>query len=152
MQGKLPNAFYKIEDLEAQRFVGKCLENASKRLPAHELLLDPFLASDDRELLSTPRIPFQNLMPNDDSAVVEEEKEEEEEEEEELPLDLGVDLKRSTNMIITGKMNPEDDTIFLKVRISDRDGTPSLNPFAHTTNWSCRLRRSLKIHNPYFMV
>lgn len=73
-------------------------------------------------------------MPNDDSAVVEEEKEEEEEEEEELPLDLGVDLKRSTNMIITGKMNPEDDTIFLKVRISDRDGTPSLNPFAHMTN------------------
>ncbi|KAL6278286.1 hypothetical protein ACE6H2_021887 [Prunus campanulata] len=119
--GKLPNAFYKIEDLEAQRFVGKCLENASKRLPAHELLLDPFLASDDRELLSTPRIPFQNLMLNDDSAV------EEEEEEEELPLDLGVDLKRSTNMIITGKMNPEDDTIFLKVQISDQDGKNARN-------------------------
>lgn len=27
-----------------------------------------------------------------------------------------------TDMTITGKMNPEDDTIFLKVQIADKDG------------------------------
>ncbi|KAJ6696574.1 hypothetical protein OIU85_002970 [Salix viminalis] len=48
--GKLPAVFYRIQDLEAQRFIGKCLEPASKRLPAKELLLDPFLASDEAEL------------------------------------------------------------------------------------------------------
>ncbi|XP_068318342.1 probable serine/threonine-protein kinase WNK5 isoform X1 [Pyrus communis] len=113
--GKLPNAFYKIEDLEAQRFVGKCLENVSKRLPAHELLLDPFLASDDGELGSPPRISIPKLIPNNDPVA------EAGDEEDELHLSAEVDLERSTNMIITGKMNLEDDTISLKVRISDLD-------------------------------
>lgn len=27
-----------------------------------------------------------------------------------------------TSMAITGKLNPEDDTIFLKVQIADKDG------------------------------
>lgn len=27
-----------------------------------------------------------------------------------------------TNMTITGKLNPEDDTIFLKVQIADKEG------------------------------
>lgn len=64
IQGKLPKAFYKIEDLEAQKFVGKCLETASKRLSAKELLLDPFLAvgDDDSLRLTNTRIqkPFLN--------------------------------------------------------------------------------------------
>ena len=46
-QGKLPGAFYRVEDIEAQRFIGKCLVPASKRVSARELLQDPFLASDD---------------------------------------------------------------------------------------------------------
>ncbi|XVF37426.1 hypothetical protein REPUB_Repub20aG0006800 [Reevesia pubescens] len=86
--GKLPEAFYKIQDEEARRFVGKCLENVSKRLPAHELLLDPFLASDEG-----------NLVP---------------------PVEA--DPTRSTDMSITGTMDPEDDTIFLKVQITDKEG------------------------------
>ncbi|CAN7067261.1 unnamed protein product [Brassica rapa subsp. trilocularis] len=45
--GKLPGAFYRVEDIEAQRFIGKCLVPASKRVSARELLQDPFLASDD---------------------------------------------------------------------------------------------------------
>lgn len=119
--GKLPNAFYNIEALEAQRFVGKCLENVSKRLPAHELLLDPFLASDDRELASSPRIPILKLMPDNDPVA------EAEDEEDELHFAAEVDLERSTNMIITGKTNLEDDTITLKVRISDLDGKDARN-------------------------
>ncbi|KAE8718271.1 Detected protein of confused Function [Hibiscus syriacus] len=34
-------------------FIGKCLKNVSKRLPAHELLLDPFLASNEETLQSS---------------------------------------------------------------------------------------------------
>lgn len=29
---------------------------------------------------------------------------------------------QKTNMTITGKLNPEDDTIFLKVQIADKEG------------------------------
>ncbi|XP_044472960.1 probable serine/threonine-protein kinase WNK5 [Mangifera indica] len=89
--GKLPEAFYRIEDEEARHFVGKCLENVSKRLPAKELLLDPFLASCDG--LVEPMSSF-----------------------------VAPDSTRTTNMTITGTMNPEDDTIFLKVKISDENG------------------------------
>ncbi|KAH0940883.1 hypothetical protein HID58_000520, partial [Brassica napus] len=45
--GKLPGAFYRVEDIEAQRFIGKCLVPASMRVSARELLQDPFLASDE---------------------------------------------------------------------------------------------------------
>lgn len=107
----MPGAFHRIQDAEARRFVGKCLENVSKRLPAKELLLDPFLASDAGEPLLIPKVPsFQNLNPN--GAVTE------------LVPQFAVDSDRrkSTDMTITGTMNPEDDTIFLKVQITDKDG------------------------------
>lgn len=106
VQGKLPGAFYKIEDLEAQHFIGKCLVPASKRLSAKELLLEPFLACDENELvignLGTQK-PFLN-------------------DHEMRKLQLKDKLPR-TDMTITGKLNPEDDTIFLKVQIADKDGT-----------------------------
>lgn len=35
------------------------------------------------------------------------------------------DDRQKTDMTITGKLNPEDDTIFLKVQITDKDGTIS---------------------------
>ncbi|XP_011041801.1 PREDICTED: probable serine/threonine-protein kinase WNK4 isoform X2 [Populus euphratica] len=105
--GKLPAVFYRIKDLEAQRFIGKCLETASKRLPAKELLLDPFLASDEAELSQVPRIRNQKSFLND-------------REMEKLQLN---DHPPRTDMIITGKLN-RDDTIFLKVQIANEDGTP----------------------------
>ncbi|KAF4378965.1 hypothetical protein F8388_022052 [Cannabis sativa] len=99
-----------IEDEEAKRFVAKCLDNVSKRLPARELLLDPFLASSHDDY-------------NDNDIVNEEEEEQNSSiengtdiQEEQL---VEPDLQRTTNMSITGTMNPEDDTIFLKVHISD---------------------------------
>ncbi|XP_012078252.1 probable serine/threonine-protein kinase WNK4 isoform X2 [Jatropha curcas] len=105
--GKLPAAFYRIQDLEAQRFIGKCIVTASKRVSAKELLLDPFLASDKAEPSPVSRIgnpkPFLNC--------TEMEK-----------LQLSEDDSTRTNMTITGKLNPEDDTIFLKVQIADKDG------------------------------
>jgi len=113
--GKLPDAFYRIHDFEAQRFIGKCLESASKRSSAKELLLDPFLALDEGESLPILKcgghenmwydveLDSRSYRPSPDvhqrSAVT-----------------------KRTDMTITGKMNPEDDTIFLKVQIADKDG------------------------------
>lgn len=107
--GKKPRAFYKVQDLEAQRFIGKCLEPASKRLSAKNLLLDPFLATDNfhdqiesdiatQKPFLNANVDLEHLWLNDDD----------------VP---------KTNMTITGKLNPEDDTIFLKVQIAaDKEG------------------------------
>ncbi|CAB4312362.1 unnamed protein product [Prunus armeniaca] len=105
--GKLPGAFYRIQDLEAQRFVGKCLVNASKRLPAKELLLDPFLECGKDEPLPLGKLGRPKPFLND---------------KEMEKLQLSDDQTR-TDMTITGKLNPEDDTIFLKVQIADKDGS-----------------------------
>ncbi|KAK9153417.1 hypothetical protein Sjap_000897 [Stephania japonica] len=102
--GKLPDAFYRIHDLEARDFVGKCLEPASKRPSARQLMLDPFLAFDEEVLMLDSRINKHNQNHNEST------------------LYLPSSPIRSTNMKITGKMNPEDDTIFLKVQIADKDG------------------------------
>ncbi|KAL4312787.1 hypothetical protein GQ457_01G035660 [Hibiscus cannabinus] len=106
--GKLPEALYRIQDEEARRFVGKCLDHVSKRLPAHELLLDPFLASDDGNLLPFSRVLSQKLNPTDSVA--------------ELVASVETHPIRTTNMSITGTMDPADDTIFLKVQITDKEG------------------------------
>ncbi|GAB4843404.1 hypothetical protein Ancab_013366 [Ancistrocladus abbreviatus] len=48
MTGKKPDAFYKVKDPEVRQFVEKCLATVSCRLPASELLKDPFLQIDDK--------------------------------------------------------------------------------------------------------
>ncbi|CAK9319805.1 unnamed protein product [Citrullus colocynthis] len=103
--GKLPNAFYEIKDLEAQRFVRKCLENVSKRLPARELLLDPFLApnsNNNEDLLSSSLSPKKSMA-------------------------------RRTHMVISGSMNPKDDSVFLKVHIKVNNGKSKNVYFAFDT-------------------
>ncbi|XAR60811.1 Non-specific serine/threonine protein kinase [Bertholletia excelsa] len=106
--GKLPRAFYKIEDMEARRFISKCLERASNRVSAKELLLDPFLALDEDDLLSVTKIGHQNPFLNGNIGIAD------------LRLTEG---PPRTKMTITGKLNPEDDTIFLKVQIADEEGS-----------------------------
>jgi hypothetical protein len=50
LQGKKPAALEKLKDPEVRAFVDKCLAAASVRLPARELLMDPFLQCEgDRE-------------------------------------------------------------------------------------------------------
>ncbi|PSS09549.1 Serine/threonine-protein kinase isoform 2 [Actinidia chinensis var. chinensis] len=106
--GKLPRAFYELEDLEAQTFIGKCLKPASKRLSAKELLLDPFLALDEDDLLPLTKTGCQKPFLNGNIGIAE--------------LRLTENPPR-TNMIVTGKLNPEDDTIFLKVQIANEEGS-----------------------------
>lgn len=106
-QGKRPRAFYKVQDLDAQSFIRKCLEPASNRLSAKELMLDPFLVIDDTDSESVTAMRLQKPILNDKIAIED--------------LHLNEDVPR-TNMTITGKLNPEDDTIFLKVQIADKQG------------------------------
>ncbi|CAL0320437.1 unnamed protein product [Lupinus luteus] len=47
VSGKLPEALYKVDDPEVRRFVEKCLATVSLRLSAKELLEDPFLQIHD---------------------------------------------------------------------------------------------------------
>lgn len=97
--------------------MGKCLENASKRPSASELLTDPFLSLGEHEhpLLVTPiKTPTSISTPKSTSHI------------EAIPPvevpPLLANPTRNTDMTIAGTMNPEDDTIFLKVQISDQDG------------------------------
>ena len=99
------------------------MANVSERLPAHELLLDPFLASDDGEhkpMSISRSVPIQKIVPDETTEVVKE-----------SVLALKSNLKRSTKMIITGSRNPEDDAIYLKVRISDNQDGTHRNLFFH---------------------
>lgn len=106
--GKLPRAFYKVKDLEAQCFIGKCLANASNRLSAKDLMLDPFLAMDNDELAPVSKYVHQKPFMNDDIEL------------EKLHLNA---YPPRTNMSIAGKLNPDDDTIILRVQIADREGS-----------------------------
>ncbi|XP_019178456.1 PREDICTED: probable serine/threonine-protein kinase WNK4 [Ipomoea nil] len=105
--GKKPRAFYKVQDVEAQRFIGKCLEPVSKRSSAQELMVDSFLAIDDFIMKPIKLVGCQKSFLNDNIGF------------EDLNLN---EAAPRTNMTITGKLNPEDDTIFLKVQIADKEG------------------------------
>lgn len=57
--GKRPAALYKVKDPEVRQFVEKCLATVSRRLPARELLMDPFLQTDEHGLeYSFSRLDF----------------------------------------------------------------------------------------------
>ncbi|CAH8358756.1 unnamed protein product [Eruca vesicaria subsp. sativa] len=102
--GKLPGAFYRVEDIEAQRFIGKCLVPASKRVSARELLQDPFLASDESWMVYANGAmnlkPFLN-----------------ENEMDRLKLEDD-ELGRT----ITEELDAEDNKIFLKLPIGNENG------------------------------
>ncbi|XP_042489119.1 probable serine/threonine-protein kinase WNK4 [Macadamia integrifolia] len=122
--GKLPEAFYRIDDKEAQRFIGNCLVSASKRLPAKELLRDVFLASDQEEALPVP-VPVPVPLLKDDILSHTEEEEEDNDDDDDGNDDevaMPVEPIKRTDITIKGNMNTEDDTIFLKVQIVDKDG------------------------------
>lgn len=108
--GKLPKAFYQIECAEAQRFVGKCLEKAVSRPSAKDLLMDPFLLAEETDKLTL--IPT-TISQNPISIIKVPEN---------VPTSLVRVQENTTDMTITGTMNAEDGSIFLKVFISDKNG------------------------------
>lgn len=84
------------------------MAHVSKRPSAKELLLDPFLAMEQLELslLSTTLSTNQTLKINSTEGVA--------------------NKHLSTYMTITGSINEDDSTLFLKVRISDETGVRHL--------------------------
>lgn len=115
----MPDAYHRLKDPQAKRFIGRCLERASERASATELLLDPFLALEDhRTSLSSVKNPanvFNNVIiasgAHNPMQVADNDPEPDTD-----------SVPQATNMTISGKINPEDDTIFLKVQIADQEG------------------------------
>ncbi|MQM01212.1 hypothetical protein Taro_033965 [Colocasia esculenta] len=62
-KGTKPEALYKVKDPEVRQFVEKCLATASRRLPAKELLKDPFLRIDDGDQLGSRVLDAGDLCP-----------------------------------------------------------------------------------------
>ncbi|XP_052191320.1 probable serine/threonine-protein kinase WNK9 isoform X2 [Diospyros lotus] len=140
-KGKKPDALYKVGDPEVRKFVEKCLVTASLRLPANLLLNDPFLQIDDYgcdlrpigycrdfELVGPPlRQPLlrnhngsnsliNGYEPSHNSNHLPAECE---------PNDLfsGQYDKHLANLNITiNGRRREDDGIFLRLRIADKEG------------------------------
>lgn len=66
LQGIKPAALAKVNDPEVKQFIEKCLVPASMRLPASELLKDPFLATGNtkeiyRDTLLLPNLPTKSI-------------------------------------------------------------------------------------------
>ncbi|RLM59029.1 hypothetical protein C2845_PM18G13830 [Panicum miliaceum] len=130
--GKLPDAFYRVEDGEARRFIGRCLVAASKRPAAAELLLDPFLLDDHHHhhasscaaVMPPPLPPAAapsstcSISSDDVSSIMGDDHQDVSEDDAEAEPPVA----SRTDMTITGKLNAEEDTIFLKVQIADEAG------------------------------
>ncbi|XP_038722524.1 probable serine/threonine-protein kinase WNK9 isoform X2 [Tripterygium wilfordii] len=131
ISGKKPEALYKVKDPEVRQFVEKCLATVPCRLTAMELLKDPFLlddSSDSRPLLylreydelGHPLQPptygndhqqyasYSDYVPQDDFDY--------------NPLEFKMDEHLAdVDITIKGSVG-DDDGIFLRLRIADKDG------------------------------
>ncbi|XP_009595956.1 probable serine/threonine-protein kinase WNK9 [Nicotiana tomentosiformis] len=144
--GKKPDALYKVEDPEVRRFVEKCLATVSHRLSARELLDDPFLQIDDcvsdsetlnylqesdeldptlgQRLFSicdpnnSPVNGYLGYEPESDSYYHQLEYEANEID---LFTDPEEDDMENVDISIKGRRR-EDDGIFLRLRIADKEG------------------------------
>ncbi|WOL15218.1 putative serine/threonine-protein kinase WNK9 [Canna indica] len=148
ISGTKPEALYRVKDPEVRQFVEKCLATASKRLSARELLEDPFLqvdnlgsSYDDRDVSSMDHIlrePSLELIQSNGSLTTNgfpNNLLHEAELENGWDFDVanmevhGMNLfnghkdEQPANVDITikGKQR-EDGNIFLRLRISDKDG------------------------------
>ncbi|XP_071697261.1 probable serine/threonine-protein kinase WNK9 [Rutidosis leptorrhynchoides] len=133
ISGKKPDALYKVKDPEVREFVEKCLVTVSLRLPAKELLKDPFLQPDDYGYDLRPidywrdfdGIPHMNthLLTNGPSTdnYSNYVSYESEANEFELFSTHEDDHIEDVDISIKGRRG-EDDGIFLRLKIADREG------------------------------
>lgn len=146
--GKKPDSLYKVTDPEVRRFVEKCLATVSHRLSARELLDDPFLQVDDYVSDSEtpnylqdsdeldPTLGHQFSSTCDNSSVVngclgylgyepEDDSYYHQLEYEANEIDLFTDNEEddmeNVDISIKGRRR-EDDDIFLRLRIADKEG------------------------------
>jgi WNK lysine deficient protein kinase len=159
MQGKKPDALYKVKDPELQKFVEKCLATVSTRFSARELLNDPFLQIDDSGCDLKPidyyqgdlngvgplvRQPLHGIHRSNSSLTdgytnymgydLENEIEYHQLELETSPIDLFTcqEDENLENVAIAIKgRRIEDDSIFLRLRIADKEGKRSSKFLVH---------------------
>ncbi|XP_021801740.1 probable serine/threonine-protein kinase WNK3 isoform X1 [Prunus avium] len=109
--GIKPASLAKVTDPGVKAFIEKCITKVSDRLPAKELLMDPFLQSDqDRESVSRSLRPETHYSDAEGSSD---------------QIDNGtkdMDPSPETNKDFTVQGQRKDDTIFLKLRIADSTG------------------------------
>ncbi|KAE8077032.1 hypothetical protein FH972_015639 [Carpinus fangiana] len=149
ISGKKPEALYQVKDPEVRQFVEKCLATVSRRLPAKELLKDPFLQIDEYgsklssieyqgdsdevgPLLRQPHYEIQNnnpsLMNGYDcnylgyAPEIDLDYHPVDFESSELDLYSCQEDEHLGHVDITIKGRREDDGIFLRLRIADKEG------------------------------
>ncbi|KAI3695052.1 hypothetical protein L1987_78040 [Smallanthus sonchifolius] len=128
ISGKKPDALYKVKDPEVRQFVEKCLVTVSLRLPAKELLKDPFLQPEDygydlrsvdywREFdgmdsrYLTPNSNYSNFLNYEPEA-----------NDIQLFTTQEEDHMEDVDISIKGRRGEDDEGIFLRLRIADREG------------------------------
>ncbi|KAM1209658.1 hypothetical protein ACFX2I_015252 [Malus domestica] len=108
--GVKPASLEKVTDPGVKAFIEKCIVKVSERLPAKELLMDPFLQSDDnRESISRSLRPthYSDAEGSSDQTDIE-------------TKDTDPSHETSRDFSVQGQR--KDDTIFLKLRIADSTG------------------------------
>ncbi|XP_028773529.1 probable serine/threonine-protein kinase WNK9 [Neltuma alba] len=141
VSGKKPEALYKVKDPEVRQFVEKCLATVSLRLSAKELLKDPFLQIDDygSEMKAlryqgdcyeaTPlfRLPINGIHSSNNSIHEYTDYLSGYGPESELTSEIDLfeceedDNLAEVDTAIKGKRR-EDDGVFLRLRIADKEG------------------------------
>ncbi|XP_008392886.2 probable serine/threonine-protein kinase WNK3 isoform X4 [Malus domestica] len=105
--GVKPASLEKVTDPGVKAFIEKCIVKVSERLPAKELLMDPFLQSDDnRESISRSLRPTHYSGSSDQTDIE--------------TKDTDPSHETSRDFSVQGQR--KDDTIFLKLRIADSTG------------------------------
>ncbi|GLT55292.1 hypothetical protein SLA2020_284290 [Shorea laevis] len=149
ISGKKPESLYKVKDPEVRQFVEKCLATVSRRLPARELLKDPFLQIDDYgsklssieyqgdidEVVPLLRQPHYEIHDNNPSLMsgydgnylayapeIDLDYHPVDYESTELDLFSCQEDEHSGDVDITIKGRREDDGIFLRLKIADKEG------------------------------
>lgn len=99
--GIKPASLAKVKDPGVKAFIEKCIAKVSLRLPAGELLMDPFLQSDEDIEMIGRSLPFNPNAADSKDSVIEE--------------------SFSQDFMVQGQWK-DPNTIFLKLRIADSTG------------------------------
>ncbi|RZC71356.1 hypothetical protein C5167_034527 [Papaver somniferum] len=108
ISGKKPASLEKVKDPGVRMFIEKCIANASHRLPAAELLLDPFLQDEENESVGRslrPNPSHSDLNSNSTGSFSTDE-----------------DIHGSNRGFLIEGQRKDINTIFLKLRIPDPTG------------------------------
>ncbi|KAI9092211.1 hypothetical protein K1719_027711 [Acacia pycnantha] len=132
--GIKPAALGKVSDPQVRQFIEKCLVPASMRLPASELLKDPFLATDDmKEVNHEVQLPIHTTPPTTEPCPTENDQTVKDvlpgsclKVKEETPQILTLDLpskNEGTEFRLRGEKNAPDRSILLTLRIAKAKGS-----------------------------